>query len=547
MQAVLVALNARYSHTNLAVRYLSRLDSRIRVAECSINDNPWSILDKVLCGGETLVLFSAYIWNIQLVLEIAEMTAKARPGVHIGLGGPEAGYNASALLAVHPFITYILQGEGEVYFSQFLDAAARGGGYPAGVSWRGADGVHLSPDMPTVLDLSALPFPYSEDEPLEHRIPYYETSRGCPYACGFCLSSAVPGVRYLPAERVKRELLWFVRRGVPLVKLVDRTFNSDDARAVELVEFLKAHAGGTCFHFEIRAETVSDALLDSLCNAPPGLFQLEIGVQSTHPDTLHAIGRRADFASLSRVVRRLREGDNIPLHLDLIAGLPHEDTAAFRTSFNDVYALRPHMLQLGFLKRLHGARLRFEGQSFCSFPPYEVVASDAMSACDLLWLKEVEQAVDRYYNSGVFTHTLDYLVRTRYPGDPFALYDALAGWCRERTAGDIGRREAYRLLLEWLRAAGGDNRAEELLRFDYFLHHRDTPAFFYWHDCKQEAFAFLRDEQNVRAHLPVLAGRKPADVYKRVRAQRFAFDVRSGEGGPVTLMLEEESGRLFPI
>lgn len=540
MDALLIAINAKYVHTNLAVRYLSRCAPNTGWLEFSINDQLTRITAEIYRSNAPLVIFSCYLWNIRMVLDICALLKQARPTLKLALGGPEVSYRSRAVLENNPFMDYVLCGEGEVYFADFLRAHSNGAAFPEGVARRTPSGIVDATAMPSVPDLSALPFPYHDTDDLRHRIPYYETSRGCPFACGFCLSSASAGVRYLPIERVKQELLWFIERDIPLVKLVDRTFNSDNCRAVQLIEWIKQHARTTTFHFEIKAETASEEFIQSLCTAPPGLFQLEIGVQSTHPPTLNAINRRYDFQKISHVVHRLRETQNIHLHLDLIAGLPHEDFSAFRTSFNDVYRLHPHDLQLGFLKQLHGARMSFRGIQCAPFPPYEVVCSDAMDYGELLTLKGVADVLERYYNSGCFCHTINRLVQTYYSNDPFALYLRLADYCQTHANPEYSRKTAYRLLLQFIaRFHPADVQLPELLKLDYFLNNRDTPPFFGWSDVKAQAFAFLKNPENICACLPGQEGAKPTELYKHVRFARFAFDVTTGGAHPVTLMLNE--------
>ena len=517
---LLVAVNAKYIHTNLAVRYLREL-CHLPVKEYSINDRTDRIAADIYRSGEKSVLFSCYIWNIRMVLDVCGILKKADPTIKTVLGGPEVSFDAASLLQREKQVDFVLTGEGESSLPAFLQAQASGD-YSAvpGLVYRTGGKIQENPSASEV-PMDSLPFPYRMGElrELAGRLIYYETSRGCPFQCGFCLSSATRGVRFLSIERAKREILFFIREGVPLVKLVDRTFNADNRRALEIVEFIKEHSQTTCFHFEVKAETMSDELIRALSEAKPGLFQLEIGVQSTNRDTLLKIKRGADFERITKVVRRLKENGNIHLHLDLIAGLPGESAEQFEQSFNDVFRLHPQNLQLGFLKKLKGARLDASGSEFQDAPPYEVVRSDAMSYAELLHLKDMEDVLEKYYNSGTFQNTLAYLIGTYAPNRPYNFFAGLAGYFRESvTEQSLSRKSLYEVIHCYAKEVLKDGKAADYIIFDYCLHYKDSLSFMADGGLlKERAFAFLKQKEKVAQYFPQFAEEKPTQLYKQIR------------------------------
>lgn len=522
---LLAAINAKYIHTNLAVRYLRELCG-LAMREYSINDRVEAVTADLYRSGHKLMLFSCYIWNIRMVLDICARLKKADPSIVIALGGPEVSFDAPELLERNAQVDFVLCGEGESSLPAFLQAVQSGDfSSVPGVVYRMGNGIRQNAPAPE-LDMSLLPFPYRPGElaELAGRLVYYETSRGCPFRCAFCLSSAGSGVRFLPLARVKRELLQFIQAGVPLVKLVDRTFNADNRRAVAIVNFIKEHSRSTCFHFEVKAETMSEELIDALCSAKPGLFQLEIGVQSTDPSTLAKIKRGADFGKITNVVRRLKQSGGIHLHLDLIAGLPGETMEQFKHSFNDVMKLRPHDLQLGFLKKLKGAGICCEGSAFTDEPPYEVIHSDAMSYEELLILKDIEDVLEKYYNSGAFERTMEHLLQVHAPDAPFDLFAGVAEFFREKgyLGKAISRKDLYEILHSYCEEVLKDSGAEEMLIFDYCMRYRDHLSFMHDGGLKERAFEFLKNGALVEKYFPERAGEKPVQLYKHLRFYRFS-------------------------
>ena len=380
-------------------------------------------------------------------------------------------------------------------------------------------------------NLDSLPFAYKDGElrELSGRLIYYETSRGCPYNCAFCLSSAARGVRFRSLDLVKKEILEFIKNGVKLVKLVDRTFNADNKRAVELVEFIKANSKETSFHFEVKAESMSDELIESLISAPYGMFQLEIGVQSTDTETLSLINRKENFEKLSKVVKRLSENRGVHLHLDLIAGLPKESLEKFKKSFNDVFLTFPHDLQLGFLKKLHGAQITEKDGKFSSFPPYEVISTEAMSYSDIVMLKGISASLEKLYNSGAFLNTLSVLINEY--DSPFDMFKNLSEFFDFTKS--ISQKRLYEVMHEFSVSKFPDDKLKYALIYDFCLSNRDYLSFMENdEEIKHQAFEFLKNDEYVKEFFPEMLLVKPTERYKKLRFQEidgrvFAFDSKN--------------------
>ena len=447
MKTLFVAVNAKYVHTNIAVRYLTLFCGERGIdcdfAEFTVNEPKNNILEKLYRSDADVYGFSCYIWNIGMVLELCRNLKQLRPNCKIFLGGPEVSFDGEKILLENDCIDFVICGEGETAVRDFLEDIP--------VERRVICGTKLS-------SLEDIPFPYT-DEDLKRvvdgeKLVYYETSRGCPFSCAYCLSSVDEGVRFLGLDRVKKELKKFADAGVQTVKFVDRTFNADKKRAFEIWKSCLELKGDTCFHFEIGADLISDDAIELLKNAPPGKFQFEIGVQSTNEQTIAEISRTMNLKQLTYNVKALREKTNVMLHLDLIAGLPFEDYESFQNSFNEVYGMNPHVLQLGFLKLLKGSALRKNVEKYdlkynC-FAPYEVFSTRWMTFDDIIKLKCVEDVLERYFNSGRFCETLEAVLE--YFESPFDFYYKLSRFWNSR--GLIGqgvkRITLYQLLFEFL-------------------------------------------------------------------------------------------------
>lgn len=437
-KVILAALNAKYIHSNLALRYLSRFQNNnqkhhVETMEFTINQRLDFIAEELFRKQPDVVLFSCYIWNVEMLRQLCPILKKIMPDCVIGFGGPEVSYESETFLRENPAVDFVMRGEGELVFTKYLEHLDAGNPATLGeiesLTYRQGDEIFSTPQMHP-MDLALLPFPYEDDfSDVQNQIIYYESSRGCPYHCGYCLSSVENGVRFVPLDKVLPDLQKFLDKNVPQVKFIDRTFNCKKSHAMAIWKYLHEHDNGvTNFHFEITADLIDQETIDFLKTVRKGLFQFEIGVQSTNPQTIRAINRNVDFAALSEIVRQIKDGGNIHQHLDLIAGLPYEDYDSFGRSFNDVYALHPEQLQLGFLKVLKGSMLHQKQKEFeivyHDTAPYEVLTTHELPYADTLRLKYVEEMVETYYNSGRFLNTLAYLVPLYE--SPFAFFEALS-------------------------------------------------------------------------------------------------------------------------
>lgn len=422
-RVLLSTLNAKYIHSSLALRYLQAYCQgqdgfTVSIKEFTINQPLPAILGEIYLHQPDVLGFACYIWNIGEIMSLCADYRKVAPHTVIILGGPEVSYNAEQVLLEHPYIDGVVRGEGEESFLDLLQAiqAQQPWGSVSGISYRQDGRINNNPERDRITDLDRIPFPYQHEmEMLADRVVYYESSRGCPFRCTYCLSSISPGVRYLSLERVKTDLSFLLSQPLREIKFVDRTFNCDESRAREIIDFIVAHRGTAKIHFEIDAGLFSEGMLDFLETVPPDLFNFEIGIQSTFEPALAAVRRRQDWNKLSHNIRRLQRYRNIHLHLDLIAGLPGEDYNCFRRSFNMVYDLQPDILQLGFLKVLKGSDLDHSshqhGYIYQSQAPYQVLANCDLAYEEILLLARVEDMLAKYYNSGDMPRTAAYIVQ----------------------------------------------------------------------------------------------------------------------------------------
>lgn len=488
MRILLTAINAKYIHSNLALFSLKAAAEEqgilVETAEFTINHRTEEILRELYRRKPEVLCFSCYIWNIGMVRELIGECKKVLPGVKIWLGGPEVSYDAVQELRACPEITGILTGEGEVsfpllarhYVNQNEEASLAE--IPGAVYRSTAGEIHSNPqgELP---DLSRIPFAYSDFDDLEHKIIYYESTRGCPFSCSYCLSSIDKRVRFRDLELVKKELQIFLDADVPQVKFVDRTFNCRHSHAMAIWRYLLEHDNGvTNFHFEISADLLSEEELSLMEQMRPGLIQLEIGVQSVNPRTIEEIDRTMDLEKLRANVARVKASGNIHQHLDLIAGLPYEDYESFGRSFDAVFAMKPEQLQLGFLKVLKGSRMYRKAEDYGIVyrdkPPYEVLYSKWISFEEILRLKAIEEMVEIYYNSHQFQYTLEKLIPVF--ASPFVFFERLAQFYEEEGLRERShsRLQRYELLLCFIRRFdGGQEEAyRELLTLDLYLRER---------------------------------------------------------------------------
>ena len=421
MKILLTAINAKYIHSNPAVYSLKKASGpwqdQVEIAEFTINNQKDYILSELFRRKPQVLCFSVYIWNLELVESTARELHKLLPQVPIWVGGPEVSFETAAFLQEHPYVTGVMIGEGEATFRELCACYCEGKVSEkqldaiAGLAFRGKDGQIRFTLPRQALDMSSLPFAYDTEEDFSNRIIYYESSRGCPFRCSYCLSSVEKTLRFRDIELVKKELQFFIDRKVPQIKFVDRTFNCRHDHAMAIWSYLIEHDNGiTNFHFEVAADLLTEEELQLMARMRPGLIQLEIGVQSTNTATIEEIHRTMKLAEVKRIVERIREGGNIHQHLDLIAGLPFEDYDSFRRSFDEIYALKPDQLQLGFLKVLKGSYMYEHaaeyGLVYHDTPPYEVMYTRWLSYEELLRIKQVEEMLEVYYNSGQYEITM---------------------------------------------------------------------------------------------------------------------------------------------
>ena len=461
MKILLAACNAKYIHSNLAVydlkAYSSDYDEHVILREYTINQPKDEILKDIYSSGADVVCFSCYIWNISFVRELIRDLVKILPKTAFWAGGPEVSYDAEKFLTEMPEMTGVMVGEGEKTFHDLLEFYIDGKDSLeeiSGIAYRTGDKI-IHNGWRELMDLSAIPFVYEHLEKFENRIIYYESSRGCPFSCSYCLSSIDKKLRFRDLELVKIELQFFLDHRVPQVKFVDRTFNCKHEHAMTIWKYILEHDNGvTNFHFEISADLLREEEMELMSQMRPGLIQLEIGVQSTNPETIRAIHRHMDLKKLEHCVNRVHSFRNIHQHLDLIAGLPYEDYDIFHQSFNDVYQMKPDQLQLGFLKVLKGSLMQKEaevyGIVYKEKEPYEVLSTNWLTYGEVLKLKMVESMVEVYYNSGQFWHTLEYLVPLEK--DAFTFYEKLGSFYEKKGYSEIShsRMRRYEILLEYL-------------------------------------------------------------------------------------------------
>jgi len=518
------------------------------VKEFNINQQLSLILAELVDENPDVLGFSCYIWNIEQTLVLVSDLKKVLPDLKVVLGGPEVSYDAESLLHNHPAVDYIIAGEGEEPFFRLLQLLETNGtpGEEAlmqipSLVFRAKGRIHTNPRI--TMDLGRIPSPYQDHlDELQNKIVYYETSRGCPFRCQYCLSSRTGAVRYFPMEQVKADLLKLSRLGIEQIRFVDRTFNCHPQRALELIKFLSDLDTTTRFQFEIGGDLISDAMLQVLEQAPANRFQFEIGVQSTNPATLRDIGRAANLDSLAANCCKLRERTQVRFLLDLIAGLPHESYERFGYSFDFVYKLEPTKIQLGFLKLLKGSQLRERVEEFgCRFTdraPYEVLQTASITYPELAYLKVIEELVEYYYNSGRFKSSLDYLVARDF-GRPFACFEHLAGkWKR---AGlhllSHSLTSLYRLL--WDLMGSQDPVLLDYLRFDFRSHERKqaTPKWMQGRSAHELKRQLLQDGTIYRylAHLEPLK-LTPRELSKRFAVELFDFKVYPWRAKPVQEM-----------
>ena len=564
MKVVLATLNAKYIHTSLALRYLKAYaqgEFDVEIAEYTIKDPAMGIAADIFEKKPDVIGFSCYIWNIEETIVVVDMLRKVLPEAKIVLGGPEVSYDTEYWMNRLSSVDFIVMGEGEETFRDLLRqiAGERKYHFVFGLAYRKGEETRITPGRPK-LDLTTIPSPhrFAEDVPsLRNRVVYFETSRGCPFSCQFCLSSIEVGVRYFDMDWVKSEITYLIDSGAKLIKFVDRTFNIKRDYALEIFRFLIDNHRGCVFQFEITADIMRPEVLDFLAeHAPPGIFRFEIGVQSTNDPTNLAVQRRQNFAKLTRTVVKVKESGKIDQHLDLIAGLPHEDYDTFRKTFNDVFALRPEELQLGFLKMLRGTGLRIDaekyGYVYSERAPYEMLGNDLMPFGDIVRIKRVEDVLEKYWNAHRLDRTMEYLVARVYPS-PFDFFQAFGDYWEERGWSRIGHQleDLFSRLWAFLNHDARPELDREiafgLLKVDYYMQHKYKPRKVWWDDRLDK-----KEWSDALKYAAEKLGTDERDLQKKATLDRLPFDYaawneesRADRGAPsllVVLYSGEEAG-----
>lgn len=505
MKTVLSTLNAKYIHTNLAIRCLKAYcadEFEVELAEYTIKDPAMNIITDLYRRKPDVVGFSCYIWNIEQTVDIVRMLRKVLPEVTILLGGPEVSFDTDEWMKRVPEVDFIIMGEGEATFLHLLRELDGGRSFPSvlGAAYREGERIVLNPPRPA-LDLSSLPSPhrFPEDVPqIPERIVYFETSRGCPFNCQFCLSSLETGVRYFDLERAKQDLLYLIESGAKQIKFMDRTFNIKKDYAMEIFRFLIDNHRGCVFQFEITADIMWPDVLEYLAeHAPPGIFRFEIGVQSTNELTNDLVKRRQNFGKLTRTVHMIKDSGKIDQHLDLIAGLPEEDYASFRQTFNDVFAMEPEELQLGFLKMLRGTGMRKDadkyGYAYMDNAPYEILGNDRLPFDDIIRIKRAEDILEKYWNAHRMDHTVKYLLHREFP-TPFDFFQQFGDFWEDNGWQRIGHQleDLFIRLAAFVQsipsiAPASQRIIEDLMKLDYYAGHKFKPRRVWWeHPMRKE-------------------------------------------------------------
>ncbi|MFD1675358.1 B12-binding domain-containing radical SAM protein [Alicyclobacillus fodiniaquatilis] len=497
MKVVLATLNAKYIHSSLALRYLHAYVQhdfpQTEICEYTIKEPLTQIVADLYRRKPDIVAFSVYIWNVEETIPLLAMLKKVLPNVVLIMGGPEVSYDTRQWMNRIPEVDFIVQGEGEATFHHLLQSLASGGAANEinGLAYRQENRVHINPPAAKI-PLEQIPSPYQNEadmQALRNRVVYFETSRGCPFSCQFCLSSIETGVRYFPIERVKRELKTLIDAGIRTIKFVDRTFNLHRRYALELFQFLIENRGDTVFQFEITGDILHKEIVDFLkANAPKGLFRFELGVQSTNELTNSLVQRRQNFERLSQTILAIKESGNIVQHLDLIAGLPEENYSSFKKTFNDVFSFEPDELQLGFLKMLRGTGMRLRAQEFgytyMDHAPYEIFSNHVLPYDDVLRIKQVEDVLEKYWNEGKLRHTVQYLTRHVF-ASPFDFFQSFGDEWETQGWNRIGHQleDLFLRLEQFLQKTCSSSQqasARSYMIYDFLLQHRIRPHKVWW-------------------------------------------------------------------
>ena len=548
MKILLTTLNSKFIHTNLAIRYLNQMvkdieDIDVDIREYTINNELDFILKDIYVNNYDVILFSTYIWNVNDIVKICNNLKKVNKNVKIALGGPEVTYDSEESMKKYDFVDYILYGEGELVFRDFVKSLK---GHidikdVNGIVYRNNGDIVKNKPMKDIENLDIIPSPYVDlnKAEYENRIVYYETSRGCPFNCQYCLSSTLQGLRYFSIDRVKSDLKALIDARVSQIKFIDRTFNANKKFAMEIMQFLMENDNDyTTYHFEVTAHLLTEDMLEFLKGCKEGLFQFEIGVQTTNEKVLEAVGRRDDFSKLSYVVQKIASYRNIHQHLDLIAGLPYEDYNSFENSFNDVFNLGIEHLQLGFLKMIKGTGIRNNADEhefrYKDYPPYEVLYNKYIAYNEILKLKDIEEILERYFNSKNFVLSMRYIIHNYYKESPFKFFEDFATYFDKNGYFNMsqGKNQLYKILLDFYTEKINKNIElfTEIIKYDYISLGKtsNVPGFMSKievEDFKNRCHLFLQNEENILKYIPRFENTPAKQIIKHVHFEPFKYDI----------------------
>ena len=537
MRALLVAVNSKFIHSAYGIYCIKSYGAAngvdMDIAEYTINNNEQFIIQDIYKRKPEIIGFSCYIWNVDIVFRIVKNIKKVLPETKIFLGGPEVSYNGEEVMRRNLEVDYIVLGEGEERVCSLIK-----GKLMDGIIYRNDEELVIK-EPNDYLDLSKTPFVYDyvDIDNLKNKIVYYESSRGCPYRCSYCLSSVDKKIRYVPVERVLKDLRFFLEKNITQVKFIDRTFNCDKQRTKQIWKYLKENDNGvTNFHFEISVDILDEETLELLREIRPGYFQFEIGVQTTNIDTIKAINRNMNFEKVKENVKKINTYQNIHQHLDLIAGLPLENYKSFRNSFNDVYALKPEQLQLGFLKVIKGTIMRQDAEKhrlvYREEAPYEILYTKYIGYEDMLKLKNIEEMVEIYYNSGRFRNVINYL-EDKFD-TPFDFYESLAEYWKEKNYEEYNHSEIklYEIIYEYSEKikVANDIKIKELIKLDIYLHSKPNKLPRFIDNSKTEAnkekiYEFYKNSKNIEKYLPEYKKYDSKQISRMAHIEYFSEEI----------------------
>ncbi|HSH35915.1 B12-binding domain-containing radical SAM protein [Schnuerera sp.] len=545
MKVILTTLNSKFIHSALSIRYIKSYSDDIvpiELMEFTVNQNIDYIVGEIYKKNPDIIGFSTYIWNREETLKICEVLKIIKPEMKIILGGPEVSFDGKDILQNNFFVDIVVYGEGEATFRELLKTSLDGKddySKVKGIFCREGKEIIQTPPRPLIEKLDSIPSPYVEiGDEFKNKIVYFESSRGCPFNCQFCLSSTIKGVRYFDLERVKKDLDSLIKAEVKQVKFVDRTFNANKKYAMEIMNFIiEKNPKNINFHFEVTAHLLDREMLNFIKKAKEGLFQFEIGVQSTNSKTIEAVGRTTDFNKLKLVCKEIKSNNNIHQHLDLIAGLPYENYESFKKSFNDVYEIKPEKIQLGFLKLLKGSGLRKDKDKhnfkFLDQPPYEVLETDYISYREMLKLKGIEDLVEKYFNEGYFKHSLEYLIRNKYI-TAFDFFEDLLKYWEKNKYHTIShsRNRLYKILLDFYIRKDFDNSVvfKELMKYDYIYNNNNPniPRFLERTEVKliqRNKHNILKNEKLLDKYLNQYKNIATKKIINKIHIEKFKVDI----------------------